>query len=322
MPMPEDAATVETAGTLVKTLRGAFGTPQSHRPAHATGRLTTGTFIPSSEAASLSSAPHFKNASTPLIVRFSSSTGIVNIPDTDANANPRGIGIRFDLGNNGHKHTDIIAHSTAFFPMRTGEGFLAMLGAIGGGTIGKFLEENPTAAAFVNDPKPSPVSFATEKYFSVNAFKLISKDGKITFVRYRIVPEAGFSTLSDEHLASKSKTYLYDELFERVSKGPIEFKLLVQIAEEGDVTDDSTKHWPEERKLVELGTIKVDKVKSEEESKKEQKHIIYDPVPRVEGVESSADPLIDMRAAIYLISGKVRRAAQEEAPVVAPAELA
>ncbi|KAK4547410.1 hypothetical protein LTR36_001066 [Oleoguttula mirabilis] len=321
MPLPDDAATVETAGTLVKTLRGAFGTPQSHRPAHATGRLTTGIFTPSAEASSLSTALHFNNASTPLIVRFSSSTGIVNIPDNDANANPRGIGIRFDLGNNGHTHTDIIAHSTAFFPMRTGEGFLAMLGAIGGGTVGKFLEENPTAAAFVNDPKPSPVSFATEKYYSVNAFKLI-KDGKTTFIRYRVVPSAGFSTLSDEEVASKSKTYLYDELVERVSSGPIEFKLVAQIAKEDDPTDDSTKHWPEERKQVELGTIKVDKVKSEEESKKEQKHIIYDPVPRVEGVESSADPLIDIRAAIYLISGKIRRAAPEDVPSVAPAQLA
>lgn len=293
-----------------------------HISAHATGRLATGTFTPSSEAASLSSAPHFNNASTPVIVRFSSSTGIVNIPDTDPNANPRGIGIRFDLGDDGHKHTDIIGHSTAFFPVRTGKEFLDMLGAIGGGTIGKFLEENPAAAAFVNDPKPFPLSFATEKYFGVNAFKLISKDGKTTFIRYRIVPEAGVSTLSDEEVASKSKTYLQDELVERVSKDPIEFKLLAQIAEEGDPTDDATKHWPEDRKQVELGTVKIDKVKSEEESQKEQKHIIYDPVPRVEGVESSADPLIDMRAAIYLISGKVRRAAAEDAPLIAPAAVA
>ena len=69
--------------------------------------------------------------------------------------------IRFVLGNNGHQHTDIVAHSTAFFPTKTDEGFLAMLGALGNGTIGKFLEENPSAAAFVQDPKPSSVSFAT-----------------------------------------------------------------------------------------------------------------------------------------------------------------
>ena len=73
------------------------------------------------------------------------------------------MGTRFVLGNNGHHHTDIIAHSTPHFPTRTGEGFLAMLQAIGSGTIGKFLEETPSALAFVQEPKPFPVSFGTEK---------------------------------------------------------------------------------------------------------------------------------------------------------------
>lgn len=277
--------------------------------AHAHGRLTKGTFTPTSEAASLSTAPHLNHASTPVIVRFSSSTGIPDIPDTDGNANPRGMATRFLLSEDGHKHTDIVAHSTAFFPMRTGEGFLQMLGALGDGSIGKFLEENPSAAAFVQDPKPSPVSFATERFFGVNAFKLINKDGKETYVRYRITPGAGYSVLSDSDLASKSKTYLFDELAERLPQEPATFKLLAQIAEDGDSTDDATKHWPDTRKQVELGTIKLETVEAEDESKKEQQRIIFDPIPRVEGIKASADPLLDMRAAVYLISGKGRRAA-------------
>ena len=281
--------------------------------AHAHGRLAKGDFTPTAEAAGLSTAPHFNSPSTPVIVRFSSSTGIPDIPDTDANANPRGMATRFVLSEDGHKHTDIVAHSTAFFPMRTGEGFLQMLGAIGDGSISKFLEENPSAAAFVQDPKPFPTSFATEKFFGVNAFKLVSKDGKGTYVRYRITPDAGFSVLSDAGLSSKSKTYLFDELSERLSKESVSFKLHAQIAEEGDPTDDATKHWPEDRKQVELGTIKVDTILSESESRSEQQRIIYDPIPRVEGVEASADPLIDMRAAVYLISGKERRAAPSTA---------
>ena len=328
MPLPQNQTVVETAGTLVKTLQGAWGTPAGYRPgkyglgvtflffsrsdswtAHAHGRVVKGSFTPTSEAASLSTAPHFNNSSTPVIVRFSSSTGIPDIPDTDENANPRGMGTRFLLSEDGHKHTDIVAHSTAFFPMRTGEGFLQMLGAIGGGTIGKFLEENSSAAAFVQDPKPFPTSFATEKYFGVNAFKLVNQEGKGTYVRYRITPEAGYSVLSDDDLASKSKTYLFDELPERVSSGPFSFKLLAQIAEEGDPTDDATKHWPDSRKQVELGVIKVDSIEPEAESNKEQQQLIFDPIPRVQGIEVSADPLLDMRAAVYLISGKERRAA-------------
>ena len=188
-----------------------------------------------------------------------------------------------------------------------------MLGAIGDGSIGKHMEEHPSVAAFIQAPKPFPVSFATEKYFGVNAFKLVSKDGKGTFVRYRIVPDAGFAVLEDADVAAKSKDYLFDELKERLSSGPDSFKLLAQIAEEGDPTDDATKHWPEERKQVELGTIKLDNYEGEAESKKDQQRIIFDPIPRVEGVEASDDPLLDMRAAIYLISGKERRAAPSTA---------
>ncbi len=56
-----------------------------------------------------------------------------------------------------------------------------------------------------------------------------------------------------------------------------------------------------------LGTIKLDSLL--ENNEKEQKYFILDPIPRVQGVEPSDDPLLEMRAALYLWSGKQRRAA-------------
>jgi len=41
----------------------------------------------------------------------------------------------------------------------------------------------------------------------------------------------------------------------------------------------------------------------------EQQHIIFDPIPRVDGIDTSADPLFEPRAIIYLMSGRRRRAA-------------
>ena len=233
-----------------------------------------------------------------------------HIPDTDPNANPRGLALRFLLSADEHKHTDIIAHSTPFFPTRTGEGFLAMLRALGDGSIGSFLEATPSAAAFVQAPKPSPASFATEKYFGVNAFTLISADGGKTSVRYRIAPEAGVETLSEDEVKGKSETYLFDEIVERLAGSSIKFKLMAQVAQAGDPTDDATQHWPEDREVVELGTIELKEILSEQESRKLEKNVIFDPIPRVEGVEASDDPLLDVRAAVYLISGKGRRAAE------------
>lgn len=285
--------------------------------AHAKGHLLTGTFTPSSEASTLSSAPHFNSSSTPIIVRFSASTGLPKIPDTDPNGNPRGIAVRFQLPNvNGRRaHTDIIAHSTKYFPTRTGAEFLEFLKAATGDNaaqdVPEFLGRHPETLRFLQDPKPSPLSFATNLYYGVNAYKFI-ENNKVTFLRYRVVPVAGEKHLSEEELKSKSENYLFEEVPKRLDSGPIEFKLVAQIAEEGDVTDNAQEIWPEERKIVELGHIKIEKTLSDQESFSEQKKIIFDPIPRVDGVDISDDPLLDVRASVYLISGKQRREAKEE----------
>lgn len=174
----------------------------------------------------------------------------------------------------------------------------------------EFLGRHPETVRFLQEPKPSPASFGTETYFGVNAFKFLSAEGRETYVRYRVVPDAGLQTLGADELASKSANYLFEELPTRLAAGPVTFKLQAQVAEAGDVTDDAQEIWPEERRVVELGEIKVEKTMSDEESLKKQKDIIFDPIPRVEGVDVSADPLLDVRASVYLISGRQRRAAE------------
>jgi len=241
------------------------------------------------------------------------------IPDTDPNANPRGLAIRFTLPekNGRRQHTDIISHSTPFFPVNSGEGFLGLLQALGASAapdapknpspIEAFLGKNPAAAAFVTAPKPFPSSFGTEKYFGVNAFKLISSDGKETFVRYRITPDAGESHITDEEAKGKDAAYLHNEIQTRIIDGGVSFSWWAQIAEEGDITNDATERWPEDRKLVKLGTISLNKIADDNDE--EQRKIIFDPIPRVAGVDASDDPLLDQRADLYLQSGKERRAA-------------
>ncbi|GKZ83054.1 hypothetical protein AnigIFM56816_007882 [Aspergillus niger] len=67
------------------------------------------------------------------------------------------------------------------------------------------------------------------------------------------------------------------------------------MAQHGDVTDDCTVLWPESRAEVKLGQVHLHSVMEDNET--EQKRIIFDSVPRVEGIEPSGDPLIDTRAA-------------------------
>ena len=125
------------------------------------------------------------------------STGLPLIPDTDPNANPRGLAIRFHLAE--HVHTDIVSHSTDGFPTRTGEEFLEFLRAVAATNpaqpsptpIEEFLASHPKALAFVQTPKPSPTSFAKETYFGVTAMRFTNQDGVSRYGRYRIIPDAG-----------------------------------------------------------------------------------------------------------------------------------
>lgn len=55
----------------------------------------------------------------PVTVRFSNATGVPNIPDTNPNANPRGIAIRFTLRDG--RYTDIVSISANAFPASTPE---------------------------------------------------------------------------------------------------------------------------------------------------------------------------------------------------------
>jgi catalase len=315
MPLPSDEKIVALSEKLIQQLDAMFGLHPGFRPAHAKGTLLAGKFTPSPEAASLTRAPHMIRESTPVTVRFSDSTGIPVIPDNDPNANPHGLGIRFHLAE--RVHTDIIGHSTDGFPTRTGEEFLEFLQAAASSDPSKpspspieiFLGGHPKALAFVQTPKPAPSSFARESYFGITAMRFTNNDGVVRYGRYRIVPEAGVEHLPDGVAVGKSANFLFDELAGRIAQGPIIFHILVQLANDDDIVDDATIHWPEDRALLNLGTITLTDPVAD--SGPQQQHIIFDPIPRVDGIDPSADPLLELRAAVYLLSGRRRRAAAE-----------
>jgi catalase len=314
MPLPTDEKIIALSQDVLQQFDTIFGLHPGFRPAHAKGTMLTGTFTPSPGAASLTRAAHVNRESTPVTVRFSNSTGIPVIPDNNPNANPRGLAIRFHLAE--HVHTDIVSHSTDGFPTRTGQEFLEFLRAVASSDPSKpspspveiFLGAHPKTLEFVQTPKPAPSSFARETYFGVTAMHFTNKDGASRFGRYRIIPEAGNDFLDDATAAAKSENFLFDELAERIAKGPIKFRILVQLANDEDTVDDATIHWPEDRTLLELGTVVLTEPVPDNDH--EQKTIIFDPIPRLDGISPSSDPLLELRAAIYLISGRRRRAAK------------
>jgi catalase len=313
MPLPSDPKLLALSDNILKQFDAIFGLNPGFRPAHAKGILLSGTFTPAASAKGLTGAAHMTRSSTPVLARFSNSTGVPLIPDNDPNANPRGLAIRFELAP--HVHTDIVSHSTDGFPTHTGDEFLEFLRALAtsdpanlkGSPLEAFLGSHPAALAFVQTPKPAPSSFARESYFGVTAMRFTNQQGKSRYGRYRILPAAGNDHLDDAATKSKSPNYLFDELPQRLAKGPVTFRVAVQLAEEGDTVDNATIHWPETRPIADLGTLTLNAVVPDNAA--EQKQIIFDPIPRLDGIEPSGDPLLELRAAIYLISGRRRRSA-------------
>jgi catalase len=288
------------------------GVHPGFRPAHAKGLMCIGTFSPSPQAAELTRAPHASGPSTPVTVRYSDSTGIPTIPDNDpARSGPRGIAVRFHLAD--HVHTDIVAHSTNSFPVRTGEEFLEFLraaGAAGAGkpeALGAFLAAHPNARRFAEVPKPIPTSFTREAFFAVTSFKFINAQGVSRHGRFRIRPEEGTEYLSDQQAAAKSSDFLFEEIGPRLARAPARLGVFVQLAGDGDDVTDSSVTWPEDRPEIAFGTITLTGRVDDREP--ERRKIIFDPIPRVDGIDTSGDPLSEVRSEIYLLSGRRRRAA-------------
>jgi len=284
------------------------------RPAHAKGILLTGSFTPSADAASLTRAPHLGPNSTPVTVRFSNFAGIPTVADNDPQgAGPRGLAVRFHLAE--HVHTDIVGHSVDAFPVRTAEELLEFLHALittdpagpHPNAIERFLGAHPAASRFVQIPKPIPTSFAKESFFAVSAFKFTNASGSSRYGRYRVLPVAAKEYLDEAEAAARSPNFLFDEITERVAKEPVRFRVAVQLAEDSDTVDDATVRWPEERPQLQFGEISLQEIVPGNAG--EQRHIIFDPIPRVDGIEASADPLFEPRANVYLMSGRRRRAA-------------
>ena len=299
------------AQQLLDALDAAFGLHRGFRPAHAKGLMCSGTFTPSPDAAKLTRAPHASRPFTPVTVRYSNSTGVPTIPDNDpARSGPRGIAIRFHLAE--HAHTDIVAHSANGFPVRTGEEFLELIRAstaFGAGrpeALGSFLATHPNAKRFVETPKPIPTSFAREAFFAVTSFKFTNAGGASRHGRFRIRPAAGTEYLSNEEAAARSENFLFEEIGQRLAREPVKLGVFVQIALPGDDVADASVTWPDSRAEIPFGTITL--TAREDDQVPDRRKIIFDPVPRVDGIDSSGDPITEVRSDIYLLSGRRRRA--------------
>ncbi len=284
----------------------AGGIHPGYRFMHAKGIVVTGTFTAAAGAPSVSRAAHLQGGAVAVTARFSDGTGVPNIPDTDPNAGPRGMAIRFALP--GGAFTDIVAISHNGFVVGTGEDFLAFLKAIAAtrpdsphpSPIEAFLGTHPRSLKFVVDNGPLPVSFATLAYYGNNAFVFVDGKGTKRAGRYQIIPVAGLANLDSAVAAKAGPNYLFEDLPLRLARGPVQFRLYVQLANPGDQTNDGSIVWPDDRQRVELGTISLTTVAPNNDEL--QRSLMFNPIYLTAGIELSDDPMVPLRSAVYALS--------------------
>lgn len=289
---------------MVDALHTAFGDHHS-RAVHAKGVLAMGVFQPAPEATSISKAAVFTGGAIPVLVRFSDFTGIPEIPDNIGDANPRGFAVKFKLADG--SSMDVVTHSFNGFPTATAEEFRQLLLAIGASgadaphpnAVEQFLGGHPVAKTFLTTQKPPPMSYATLSYFGVNAFAYTDGGGKRRFVRYRFIPTAGEAFVPAGELAARGPNYLVDELPQRLARGPVAFEWFAQIADTPDVIDNPSVAWPEDRRLVRLGTIRIDRMAPDQAAI--SKATMFTPLNVPTGI-APADPMLGVRQGSYSIS--------------------
>jgi catalase len=291
---------------LVDQFNAMFGAHPGFRANHAKGAVFEGTFTPAPTAKALSSAAHLQSTPVPIIVRFSNGGGLPDMPDTHPSYRTRGMAIKFHLPNG--SDTDIVSISNDRFPVSNGEDFLALLKAIAATTpdtpkptpLESFLSTHPATAAAVAVPQPIPASYATLPYHGLNAFKFTNQAGVTKFGRYIIAPEGGESYLKDDEATKLPPNFLSDRVREQIKTTPVKFKLLVQLAGDGDPITDATAKWPDSRPTVELGEIAI--TTADPDSLGHEKKLLFVPTNVTPGIAPSDDPLITLRAQAYGVS--------------------
>jgi catalase len=297
-----------TPEQAMEKIHARFGKHPGHRAFHAKGIFCSATFTAEPETSSLTRAAHMSGASVPAIVRISNGGGDPTVPDYAPDV--RGLAVSFHLPDG--NRTDIVSQTIPRFPFTDQEGFFAAL-AIAKPSLGALLRMPMFALryprALASLPETNRVlaerrSFVARPYFAFHAYRWVDAEGGERFVRYRWLPTVDDPEPTKAEARSRGRDYLFDELRERLARGPARMGLEVQIADEGDDPDDPSDEWPEERRRVIVGTLEITGVDEDADDS-----IVMDPMRLTDGIEPSNDPVLHYRPLVYSLSHEERTGA-------------
>ena len=294
------------------------------RRGHARGIAFRGTFRATPEVAALTTAEMLQGEAIDVTVRLSNGGATPYLPDRAAanRGNTLGMGVRFELPSG--EHSTWTALSVSAFAARNAEDFVALASAQRPEPPAMqpnplrfvaFLARRPhcadgvVAAATLKPAK----SFATTRFNGLHAYHLVDADGRRRPFRARWMPVAGVEYMDPADDVTLPPQYLVDDIRRRVAAGPVAWRLVLQMAAEGDPTDDLTKQWPETRPKIVAGEVVIDRPHEDPQA---VDGWCFDPTQMPAGIEPSDDPVLHLRSEVYWESH--RRRTSERKPTILP----
>jgi catalase len=129
-----------------------------------------------------------------------------------------------------------------------------------------------------------------------------------------MVPVDAFAPNQPTPAQRQDPNYLFDALIARVARGPVQWHLVVTVGQPGDLTDDATVPWPEDRAHIDVGTLTIDSISDEAHGV--CRDINFDPLILPAGIAASDDPLLSARSAAYSRSFTRREGERKEPSMV------
>ena len=301
------------------------GVHPGFRRNHAKGVGVSGFFESNGNGVRFSEAVVFRPGRVPVIGRFSLSGGQPYVADTpDA---VRGLGLQFSLLDGELWRTAMI--SLPVFPVRYPEALAELLIASkpDPGTskpdpekMKTFLARHPETVKALAVVKGQPVAseFGNSTFHGLNAFRFTNSAGDSIPVRWLMTPMQPFVEVSADS-APQGKNFLFDALIAAIHRQPLQWRLMVIIGQPDDPTNDASVPWPAERQQVDVGTLTLNRVESDETSAATD--LNFDPLVLPAGITPSDDPLLSARSAVYSQSFRRRAGEMKQPTAITPADV-
>jgi catalase len=245
--------------TLIEKLARFDRERVPERVVHARGTGALGVFRATADLSDITRASLFgaPGKETPVFVRF--STVIHPSGSPEGMRDPHGFAVKFytDQGN-----WDLVGNNLPIFFIRDAIQFPDMIHSLKPSPVTNKQDPNRLFEFFSGTPEATnmlvhvysnlgtPASYRTMDGNGVHAFKLVNKDGKIIFAKFRWISHQGVKSLNGDAASKAPSNYLTDDLYSEIAAGNYPaWDLMVQTAtaeELGRLTYnpfDDTKEW-------------------------------------------------------------------------------